>query len=166
MHQADRISRIATSRPPAFSLHAPVPAEMGKGPFVVAIVDPDAPTPENPANGPVRHFLGGDFVLKDDGVTLKNNTPAITEYVEPNPADGSQPHRSVGLFPQWTSFFCALTFLSRCVFLLFKQPDGFKDQKEVTHDTAHPFFNVSGFAQKVGLGDPVAGTYVMVAPQK
>ena len=69
---------------------------------MVAIVDPDAPT-----YGPVRHFLGGDFVLKDDGVTLANNTPAITEYVEPNPADGSQPHRSVGFFPQWTSFcFC------------------------------------------------------------
>ena len=167
MHQADRISRIATSRPPAFSLRAPVPAEMGKGPFVVAIVDPDAPTPENPTNGPVRHFLGGDFVLNDDGVTLKNNTPAITEYVEPNPADGSQPHRSVG-FPPVDNFLFVLTFLStiRCVFLLFKQPDGFKDQKEVTHDTARPFFNVSGFAQKVGLGDPVAGTYVMVAPQK
>jgi len=165
MHQADHISRIATSRPPAFSLRAPVPAEMGKGPFVVTIVDPDAPTPENPTNGPVRHFLGGDFVLKDDGVTLKNNTPAITEYVEPNPADGSQPHRSVGFFPP-PKFLCANLSNSRCVFLLFKQPDGFKDQKEVTHDTARPFFNVSGFAQKVGLGDPVAGTYVMVAPQK
>ena len=107
MHQADRISRIATSCPPAFSLRAPVPAEMGKGPFIVAIVDPDAPTPENPTNGPVRHFLGGDSVLKDDGVTLKNNTPAITEYVQPNPADGSQPHRSVGFSPP---SFCVLTF--------------------------------------------------------
>ena len=69
------------------------------------------------------------------------------------------------LFLFWvlTSFFITT---NRCVFLLFKQPDGFKDQKEVTHDTARPFFNVSGFAQKVGMGDPVAGTYVMVAPQK
>src|SRR6266508_6873993 len=58
-----------------------------------------------------------------------------------------------------------LLLAHRCVFLLFKQPDGFKDQKEVTPDSPRPSFNVSGFAQKVGLGDPVAGNFVLVAPQ-
>lgn len=55
--------------------------------------------------------------------------------------------------------------VGRCVFLLFKQPDGFKDQKEITADSPRPSFNVSGFAEKVGLGDPVAGTFVRVSPE-
>ena len=131
---------------------------------MIAIVDPDAPTPENPADGPVRHFLGGDFVLKDDGKTLANNTPAITEYTKPNPESGSKPHRSVDILHSLIAQLFLICLAHRCVFLLFKQPDGFKDQKEITPDSPRPSFNVSGFAQKVGMGDPVAGTYVLVSP--
>ena len=71
---------------------------------MVAIVDPDASTPESPTGGSVRHFLGGDFVLKDDGTTLVNNTPAITEYQKPDPEKCSKPHRSVdSIFPNCPS---------------------------------------------------------------
>jgi hypothetical protein len=38
------------------------------------MVDPDAPTPQNTDNAPVRHFLGGDFTFKDDGASLVNGT--------------------------------------------------------------------------------------------
>jgi hypothetical protein len=49
------------------------------------MVDPDAPTPENPDKAPIRHFLGGDFAFKEDGVSLVNNTAAVTEYKPPSP---------------------------------------------------------------------------------
>ena len=52
----------------------------------------------------------------------------------------------------------------RYVFLLFEQPQGFKEQKEITPDTGRDAFNVSQFAEKVGLGEPVAGTYMLVGP--
>ena len=85
---------VDTSNPPAFTLRAPgKPVNIGKGPFVIAMVDPDAPTPQNPDNAPVRHFLGGGFTFKDDGVSLTNSTPAVTEYQPPSPPAGSNPHR-------------------------------------------------------------------------
>jgi len=90
---------VDTLKPPTFCLRAPgKPAKIGKGPFVIAIVDPDAPAPEKADNATetVRHFLGGDFTFKDDGFCLANNTPAITEYEPPSPPKGSKPHRYVG----------------------------------------------------------------------
>ena len=50
------------------------------------------------------------------------------------------------------------------VFLLYDQPNGFKEQTEVTPDTGRDAFNVSQFSEKVGLGEPVAGTYTLVGP--
>jgi hypothetical protein len=52
----------------------------------------------------------------------------------------------------------------RYIFLLFKQPDGFNDQTVVTPNTPTSLFNISAFAQEVGLGDPIAGTFMLVAP--
>ena len=51
------------------------------------------------------------------------------------------------------------------VFMLFNQPDGFESQTEVTPNTDRNTFNVGQFADKVGLGSPVAGTYVAIAAQ-
>jgi len=146
-HGGEQLSENNTSNPPEFSLRAPgKPVNIGKGPFVIAVVDLDAPNAEKPDNSaPVRHFLGGGFTFKDDGVSLVNNTPAVTEYEPPSPPDnGSKPHR--------------------VVFLLYEQPKGFMEQKEVTPDTGRDAFNVSQFAEKVGLGEPVAGTYTLVGP--
>jgi hypothetical protein len=55
--------------------------------------------------------------------------------------------------------------ICRYVFLLFDQPNGFKDQKEVGPETDRNAFNVSEFAGKVGMGGPVAGTFMLVGPQ-
>ena len=55
--------------------------------------------------------------------------------------------------------------VNRFVFLLFNQPSGFKDQKEVGPDTSLTGFNISQFADNCGLGEPVAGTYMLVGPQ-
>ena len=56
------------------------------------------------------------------------------------------------------------SFFFRYIFLLFKEPEGFKNQKEVTPETSRANFNVSIFVDKVGLGDAVAGTFMWVGP--
>ncbi|EEB98591.1 hypothetical protein MPER_01875 [Moniliophthora perniciosa FA553] len=60
--------------------------------YVVAMIDPDAPTPQNRSLAQVRHILGGNFQLGKDGA-LKNTTAALSEYFPPGPPPGSGPHR-------------------------------------------------------------------------
>lgn len=122
------------------------------------MVDLDAPNTEN-ANAPVRHFLGGDLTFKDDGVSLVKNTPAVTEYRPPSPPSGSKPHRSSEVV---YVVLIGSDIIGSVVFLLYDQPNGFKEQKEVTPETGRDAFNVSQFS---GLGEPVAGTYTLVGPQ-
>ena len=62
-------------------------------PFVIVIVDSDAPSPQDPKNAQFGHFLGGGFVLKDLGLVLAHRTPAITEFAELSLQDGLTPHR-------------------------------------------------------------------------
>ncbi|KAF8989101.1 phosphatidylethanolamine-binding protein [Cyathus striatus] len=119
------------------------------GPFVIAAVDPDAPTPQNPTNAQIRHFLGGNFVPAQVGPListplLKNSTPAVSDFKQPTPPAGSDPHRYV--------------------FLLFEQPRGFNAQTLVTPSTSIENFNISSFAAAVGLGNPIAGTFMRVGP--
>ena len=52
----------------------------------------------------------------------------------------------------------------RYIFLLFAQPEDFDQQTFVTPNTSVTNFNVSSFAQEVGLGDPIGGTFMFVAP--
>lgn len=64
--------------------------------FVIALVDLDAPTPQNRSLSQFRHFLGGDFHL-DGSSTIRaplvNSSAALTEYVNPTPPIGSDAHR-------------------------------------------------------------------------
>ena len=91
-----------TAGPPLFSI--PVSAArssaVGRGPFVVAAVDLDAPTPQDPTEAQIRHFLGGNFEPELDRagvngglVRLTNSTPALSEFRQPTPPAGSDPHR-------------------------------------------------------------------------
>jgi hypothetical protein len=124
-------------------------AEIGVGPFVLALLDPDAPKPEDPKNAQYRHFLGANFWMGtpgEVGLQLLNTTPAITEWTKPAPPDGSDSHRYV--------------------FLLYHQPIGFNDQKEVTSETSRGKFNISEFAEKTKLGEPIAGTFMFVGPDR
>ncbi|KAK0222202.1 PEBP-like protein [Armillaria fumosa] len=117
------------------------------GPFVVAAVDPDAPTPQDPTNAQVRHFLGGNFEpsrLSRGRAILTNTTAAISNWRQPTPPAGSDAHRYV--------------------FLVFNQPRGFNSQTLVNATTPITLFNISEFGAAVGLGNPVAGTFMLVAP--
>ena len=66
--------------------------------FVLAMVDPDAPTPQSPTEAEIRHLLAPNITLSGslaDGALLVNNTPAISDFLRPTPPAGSDPHRSV-----------------------------------------------------------------------
>ncbi|KIM40870.1 hypothetical protein M413DRAFT_411724 [Hebeloma cylindrosporum] len=143
---ADNDSPSATAGPPSFG----VVENIGRpGPFVIAAIDPDVPTPQNPTVSQVRHFLGGNFVFANTtaskhGGRLVNTTPAVTEFQQPRPRAGSDPHRYI--------------------FLLFEQSKNFNDQTWITPTTPVTFFNLSTFAAAVGLGQPIGGTFMFVGP--
>lgn len=101
-------------------------------------MDPDA-SPSNLAQ--VRHFLGGDFYLESghwEVHALVNRTPALSEFLDPQPPAGSGLHRYV--------------------FLLFKEPPSFKYQKLVNSSSSPLHFNLSAFAEATDLGAPLGGT--------
>ncbi|KAJ8080945.1 hypothetical protein PM082_017780 [Marasmius tenuissimus] len=138
LHAGIQLPRNATAGPPSFAVRGNV----GGGQFVVATVDPDAPTPQDPTSAQIRHFLGGNF--NNAGGNLRNTTPAISEFLQPTPPAGSDAHRYI--------------------FLLFRQSPEFASQTEVTPTTPISLFNISAFAADVNLGDPIAGTFMLVAP--
>ncbi|KAJ7639019.1 phosphatidylethanolamine-binding protein [Roridomyces roridus] len=116
--------------------------------YVVAFVDPDAPTPQNQSLGQVRHFLGGGFHADATSGLLTNNTPALSEYFKPGPPAGSDPHRYT--------------------ILLYTQSKDFatKGPSLVNASTPITSFNISAFADAVGLGEPIAGTFFFEGPSE
>ena len=61
------------------------------------MVDLDAPTPQDPTSAQIRHFLGGNFKLDRPDIRglslLSNSTPALSNFLQPTPPAGSDPHR-------------------------------------------------------------------------
>ncbi|KAH9941046.1 phosphatidylethanolamine-binding protein [Amylocystis lapponica] len=113
--------------------------------FVVMMMDLDAPFPDFSVVSPYRHFLGGDFFPAStsycDCIALVNSTAPVSNWVSPDP-QGKNPHRYV--------------------FLLYVQSARFNNQTIVTPATPINNFDVSSFAQAVGLGNPIGGTYMLV----
>ncbi|TBU58402.1 phosphatidylethanolamine-binding protein [Dichomitus squalens] len=117
--------------------------------FVLAMVDPDAPTPQNPTEAEIRHLLAPNITLSGslaDGALLVNNTPAISDFLRPTPPAGSDPHRYI--------------------LLLFVQPANFSQVAPnfVNASTPVSNFNISLFAVEAGLGSPVAGNFFLTGP--
>ncbi|KAJ7486052.1 PEBP-like protein [Mycena galericulata] len=139
LHAGIQVPRNDTAGPPTFH----VVGDVGRGPFVVATVDPDAPTPQDPTMAQIRHFLGGNFF--NEGGLLVNSTPALSEFRQPTPPAGSDPHRYT--------------------FLLFRQSREFATQTLVNSTTSISGFNISQFANAVDLGNPIAGTFMRVGPE-
>ncbi|GJE97182.1 PEBP-like protein [Phanerochaete sordida] len=145
IHASEQLPRNATVGPPHFAVRGVLPATRD---FVVATVDPDAPTPADPTVAQIRHFLAGNFVRGRitglEQVTLVNETVPLSGWQQPTPPAGSPAHRYI--------------------FLLFEQPKDFNSQTFVTPNTSISNFNISQFAQEVGLGNPIAGSFMLVAP--
>ncbi|CAE6439407.1 unnamed protein product [Rhizoctonia solani] len=117
------------------------------GPYVVAMVDPDVPSRAKPTISQVRHFLAANFTVSNtrskyvhQSYVLKNTTVAVSDYVTPTPGAG--------------------TGLHRYVVLLYAQPKNFDVSFMNTSDILH--FNISSFAARTGLGEPLAGTFLTV----
>ncbi|KAJ8518289.1 hypothetical protein ONZ45_g4627 [Pleurotus djamor] len=140
LHAGVQLPRDSTAGPPSFSLVGTT----SRGPFVIAAVDPDAPTPQTPTASQIRHFLGGNFFKTGLGNAILNTTAAVSGFLQPTPPAGSPAHRYV--------------------FLVFNQPPGFDTQTIVTPSTSISLFNISSFAEQVGLGAPIGGTFMLVAP--
>ncbi len=81
-----------TSMQPQFFLNT-TNTTLANGTFVLAIVDPDAPTPQNTSISQFRHMLGGDFRVNATGGVLMNTSAALSDFVPPTPPAGSDPHR-------------------------------------------------------------------------
>ncbi|PIL37295.1 hypothetical protein GSI_00988 [Ganoderma sinense ZZ0214-1] len=117
--------------------------------FVLAMVDPDAPTPQSPTLAEIRHLLAPDITLSGslaNGALLVNNTPAISDFQRPSPPAGSDPHRYI--------------------LLLFVQPANFSQVVPGIVNASTPIsgFNISTFAAQTGLGSPVAGNFFLTGP--
>jgi phosphatidylethanolamine-binding protein (PEBP) family uncharacterized protein len=107
------------------------------------MVDPDAPSPDNPTLADYRHWLvvniRGRYLA--DGVLYGD---FLTRYMEPSPPQGSGYHRY---------------FL-----YLFKQPDESLKFDDVPQNRAH--FNPEEFASQYDLGQPVAVNYFTAKREK
>ncbi|KAF8685548.1 pebp-like protein [Rhizoctonia solani] len=117
------------------------------GPYVVAIVDPDALSRASPTIAQIRHFLAANFTVSStrskyvpQSFVLKNSTAAVNDYRPPTPPVGSGPHRYVAL--------------------LYSQPKNFDISFLNVSDIR--LFNISSFAKRTGLGEPLAGTFLTV----
>ncbi|KAG2009042.1 hypothetical protein CC2G_014413 [Coprinopsis cinerea AmutBmut pab1-1] len=126
------VPRDATAQTPTFKLTGVT----DPGPYVIANVDPDGGQ-----FGHVRHYLAGNYNLQPDGNLVASGQP-ITAWFQPSPGFGNPAHRYV--------------------FWAFKQSPNFNQQRLVTPTTFIGNWNLSSFAAQTGLGDPVAGTFMMV----
>ncbi|OCH91134.1 PEBP-like protein [Obba rivulosa] len=118
--------------------------------FVVIAVDLDAPFRTAPVLAQWLHFMGGAFMPEptadlspnSDVVMLSSSVKPVMTWENPDP-QGTEPHRYV--------------------FLLWEQSPQFCSQNIVKPNQSRALFNVSKFAEEVGLGNPIGGTFMLVA---
>ncbi|KAJ7721174.1 phosphatidylethanolamine-binding protein [Mycena maculata] len=118
--------------------------------YVVALFDPDAPTPQNASLAQFRHLLGGGYrwnVTGSNPGILANMTPALTDFFPPGPPPRSDPHRYM--------------------VLLYVQSQDFESKAAsvVNASTPRTNFNITAFSDVLSLGSPFAGTFFFTGPK-
>ncbi|KAJ8489459.1 hypothetical protein ONZ45_g13574 [Pleurotus djamor] len=135
------LTKAQTSSIPTFGISG-LPPSFVPQTFAVALIDPDAPTPESPSPAQFLHFLGGDFELRGE---LTETTPSLRvphrtgEYVLLAYDQNTLPTSDTNFGTTSTSF--------------------------VNSSTPRTNFNITRLAEQVMLTGPVAGTYFYVAPE-
>lgn len=105
--------------------------------YTLLMIDPDAPSRDDPKFSEVNHWLVGNIL----GLDLANGD-TITEYLGSGPPKGTGFHRYI--------------------FLLYKQKQRhvFDEPRTTKTSRAHRFnFSAKKFARKYNLEDPVAGNF-------
>ncbi|KAJ8934942.1 hypothetical protein NQ314_013101 [Rhamnusium bicolor] len=99
--------------------------------YVLSMVDPDAPSRENPTYREIEHWLVGN--IKGDDISTGE---VIAEYM------GSSPPKDSGLH--------------RYIFFIFEQ----KEKQTFNEPTTSRLnFSIRTFAEKYNLGNPIAGNF-------
>ncbi|GIJ87006.1 hypothetical protein Asppvi_005905 [Aspergillus pseudoviridinutans] len=97
--------------------------------YTLLLVDPDAPTPDDPKFAFWRHWVVSGLKAEE-----ANGGTALTEYLGPGPKDDSRPHRYL--------------------FLLFRDPEGFALTREDVGGeefTARRSFKAAEWVERHGL---------------
>ncbi|KAL6904224.1 phosphatidylethanolamine-binding protein [Trichoderma evansii] len=96
---------------PFVSFEAEAGDSLGDASYMLLLLDPDAPTPDDPKFAFWRHWVlpGLKPLTSADGIVAQTK-PVLTEYLAPGPKDDSKPHRYL--------------------FLLFREPHGLALTKE------------------------------------
>ncbi|KAF5288617.1 hypothetical protein FQR65_LT11988 [Abscondita terminalis] len=107
--------------------------------FLLAMVDPDAPSRENPKSREWHHWLVGN--IPGNNIQLGET---LSEYIGAGPPEGTDLHRYV--------------------FLLYKQLEKLTfDEPKLTNRSANrrEKFSMRCFATKYNLGDPIAANFFL-----
>ncbi|KAH0587804.1 OV-16 antigen [Termitomyces sp. J132] len=134
-----------TATQPTFTLITDdTTTSMNNETFVIALVDPDVPSPSGTGRTEFFHFLGANFSMDPSSSNLVNSTPAVLEWFPPTPPPGDPPHRYT--------------------LVVYEQPDSFSDVVPtlVNASTNRLSFNFSSFTVAANLASPIAGNYFLV----
>ncbi|CAA7265475.1 unnamed protein product [Cyclocybe aegerita] len=135
LHAGIKMSPTETYRTPIFN----VVGDPGAGPFVIAMIDPDAFSRARPVISEVRHFLSGSYSLDRVSGLLEPSASfsALTSYRYPRPFVNSGLHR---------------------------QSIEFAEQTLISPTSSPLNFNLTDFAAKTNLGAPIGGTFMFMGP--
>jgi phosphatidylethanolamine-binding protein (PEBP) family uncharacterized protein len=127
-----RVSQVKDA--PTISISSPT-SSLSSQSFTFMLIDPDAPTPDDPKFAYWRHWVVSNIASsKLDASNIVEAGVTLTQYLAPGPKDESGPHRYL--------------------FLLFKEPENLKLGKEDVGGEEfvdRRSFGASEFAEKHGL---------------
>ncbi|KAG5184326.1 phosphatidylethanolamine-binding protein [Tribonema minus] len=144
----DHLTASHTKGEPAVSIEVDKP-DASASRFTVVMVDPDAPSPDNPIFAEFLHWIAVDVPANQALQKVKGGGGGggeVVDYMGPAPPKG----------------------VHRYVFLAYRQPHGtepFLDahaQKQL-QSRGRKKFSHAAFAQERGLGAPAAATYFCTA---
>lgn len=145
---------IVTSQQPALAVNPAAYQSIAdyNGNYVILMVDPDAPSPDNPTRRFILHWLAANVTQGTEAQApltgqraLTNSTPALVPYRPPMPPTNSSAHRYI--------------------IYAFAQPDNFAIPQSFSgfSDQNRSMFSLDRFISEAGLERPAAGEFWYVS---